>query len=595
MILQQIQSKKEIEKPSWQIIDWISNNRIFLKNGKEVQMLSDVRLNIGDSVLVYNKRILKVDKRTYMIPTIKTIEIEKALLLFLISNSSHFIVWELKNDNGIITLNPYEPWNGANYGGDDYTPEWYAALKFDLSKYTKETELSSYYFRYNSVLQSNPNINEHRYTVCNVYNSGKINTITYNQWANRETSWIYGFKEDYEKIGYNINASYIFNSDNSYIGYYNSFNTPLVYPIFICSSRHPSIIFNGGVIKNLELWCIDATHAQIKYTDSSGNKTGSLLDFSASSYQTYKYFAILSPNLYIGHSGSTAPYNNTTYVEVTPGIYCDTCWIEEPLIASQTIHSGGYSYSFGNYLIDSMGTSSSINNSYSIIVQYGTNVLLRYTIHDSIIKSSFKVLNYDNLNIDETFILFYEEMINHTWGTATNEVCNDRYISGDGGESTTKKTYLVYKTKNMLNPIQIEISSGVYGYTIISHNVFPGGDNPYYCDPPIEYVVDSLSQTSSGTRIKDPTCKINEDYIIYTYIIEDYAGVSGELHWNDYKNPDPNWIFSKRIIGIIDIKTSVITEQDITDEFLGDWGNYYFDQKYPAAIGLHNLNTTVTQ
>lgn len=109
MILQQIQSKKEIEKPSWQIIDWISNNRIFLKNGKEVQMLSDVRLNIGDSVLVYNKRILKVDKRTYMIPTIKTIEIEKALLLFLISNSSHFIVWELKNDNGIITLNPYEP------------------------------------------------------------------------------------------------------------------------------------------------------------------------------------------------------------------------------------------------------------------------------------------------------------------------------------------------------------------------------------------------------------------------------------------------------------------------------------------------------
>jgi hypothetical protein len=89
-----------------------------------------------------------------------------------------------------------------------------------------------------------------------------------------------------------------------------------------------------------------------------------------------------------------------------------------------------------------------------------------------------------------------------------------------------------------------------------------------------------------GVRWVNCTTKATDDYLFYSYVLQDYTGPVNENHIDDLD--DTNFTFNKRVLGIIDIETGTRTEHTINAAAKGDIYTD-FDESLSAAVGLHIL------
>jgi len=117
--------------PSWQIVDYVQDGRIFTKTGLEVRLVSpEVRVNVGDYVLVHEAKILKIEHniRPFM-PPIEALPLgcvfkwELNEYVFLVSGS-YFL-----DEDG----NPLTPFNFGTADKKEYSNM--IMFKLDTSKY----------------------------------------------------------------------------------------------------------------------------------------------------------------------------------------------------------------------------------------------------------------------------------------------------------------------------------------------------------------------------------------------------------------------------------------------------------------------------
>ena len=170
------------------------------------------------------------------------------------------------------------------------------------------------------------------------------------------------------------------------------------------------------------------------------------------------------------------------------------------------------------------------------------------------------VNDFDNTNEDNTFICFFSKLESKRNVTHDFEIYNDGgfcYIdyfnSSDNYYSTTK--YYLATRYNGSTVIKTELAT--------LKSVLENYLNP------------TLYPTLSGTRISGQSSQINDRNIVYTYIIERPERVDDK----------EEWVFVKRIIGIINIADNVLPI-GYREEFELDFSGTDFDPSWLAAIGV---------
>lgn len=195
------------------------------------------------------------------------------------------------------------------------------------------------------------------------------------------------------------------------------------------------------------------------------------------------------------------------------------------------------------------------------------------------------LLDYDNimdenLNPDRTFIIFYATSGSQASGTSYE--LGHSLLMGPCPASTIDfygqrtKYILAYRIKGAgLNKIEI-CSLGIGTTYTQTRSFILSGDTCDCVSDECQITADTSVTETSGQRINDVSSKVSDNYLVYSYILEDYTG------------PDtPLWTFNKRILGIIDVKTGTRTEYEVNDTLLGQYKDK-FDEKLASAIGFHN-------
>jgi len=489
-------------------------------------------------------------------------ELEKVYLVFLIVGQTEYAVWRITHKDASLT-----------------------SARFDISKYT--TYFNIYANRSPSVVKSYKN-KEHVYTIENIRVDIKYfyptTGNTFPHYGRRVRSYLLPSGDKDVVIG--VRNCFIggnFDYDVSYIDY-----SPTDISNYILSGRHSSYIDEDeGLVTDLSLWKINATSGQIKYKSIGVQKDGAVISYAKSN----DIYAVLSKDKFIG-------VDLNSYVSVDDKRYkdnqCPEICGDSPSLYYQD--SGDkYDYLFGSVTLEHwLGYYAKIRtaNFHKITCPYAGSICLagdtclRQKISLIYDLGQVKMLDYDNINIDESFVAIYgffqtgvayrDHMGNYCGGAAFWDAAF-KPIYWHDAETTDYK--LVYRTNNgSLKTITICTSFGGTKY-----------DATIYCGSGgcARWSQFSLGTIYEGERLSGVSCQATEKYLFYTYTIWTYTGPDNESHFDDEDNDE--FTFSKRIIGIIDIKTNERTEHIIDDTLLGDLYKDTFDKEKISAIGLHIL------
>lgn len=530
----------------------------------------------------------------------------KKLLIFLLHSNNSYAVWEIMMDED--------------------EPDVLKLSKFNISRHVQYIE---YYLpalhsfpKAPSVTQSSRNFSTHVVSIQNLFGydcSGIISKAIYGRQVRFPSGpddlicyVFYGMTSDFEPVGYNINDREYFEGSGIYAA-----------SDYIAGSRHTYQIYNEKVIKDLTIWLVDDTDVKIRYRDEDGEKYGVTLN----AYDV-GVFAALTPEL--------AVYKDKTIIDLGSGgntivtilfVYVETRWQIDPEDAVckklvtriedyrdytdiDSITGWGPEYFFGTQVLEGLGNSSGVTDTYKkhykgdlIYYQvddwriYGciSPSRLYYWVTDTIRQYYYRTIDkdqtlspidYDNMDGEETCIFFY-------------------YVFSGDGSSSSEWDILVYKYSPPIGPWYY-----VSGYLGSWSETWTGGSKMeckmMYRINGGSFETEKISTIRDGNfkrivngdtifditgfqgeRIFRPTCKVTDEYLIYSYIIQTYTGNLAESHWNGYIETD--WDFKKRILGVINIKTGKRTEHEVNDELLGDLYKDTFNKTEAAAIGLHKL------
>jgi len=482
------------------------------KDGTKVRIIN----NMGDVIIT-----IVAPEEVVVNANIVTI----STLIFLIQDATHYAVWKIATES--VTLTPYN---------------------FRLLKYV--TFWDNYVHRNPSTVKSNSKYNKHTFTIENKRVDVSYFERTDNVWP------------QYGMLAYSLGLpggeiDVLIGVPNEYIND-DTFNHSATFPVssVICTSKHTSYKdANGDVISTLCVQNIDGGSGRIVYTKNGVTEYGSTIAYA----HPCDIFAALSPDKYIGVDLTTWTYSN----------------INEGSLAVCNAHTElgpRYSYLFGDVTLETeLGTftyNDIVGESVFDVTWCCTySVWYRYAR----ILGKMHILDYDNIQVDKSFICFYKFKSGYTlheegssdYALFINDLtCVEYKIAyrANGGEL---KTEVICDLKS---------SSDSYSYI---------GETP--CSG---YLTPSLGPNFIGSRISDISCYANEKYLVYTYTLWNYTGDSGEVHFDDMDNT--HYTFVSRILGIINAGSGKHTKHVITDKLLGKYADT-FDKEAAAAIGIHKL------
>lgn len=474
-------------------------------------------------------------------------------LIFLIHSPTEYAVWKINDD---FSLTSYD---------------------FDISQFITETSWSYWY--YPSTVKSNKDYNEHYFATQK--KPRKVDDPQYGMrvfWYNDGVNnyVIVGLSLHHKPVGWDVDGNYEWDL--------TLFDT--IGDLY-ATSRHPFYIeTDGTVIKNLEVRkTINVNTVQIEYDTKVGHQNSSSFDVNGANAV---YTALSKDKLVYRSSSKQSPFDNQYYDDwvynTAPGPCCSSSPSADRAFHREYLSIGMYKYFFGGVLLE-------------YVYPSGTNIIWHQNVYfhsyngclakknDYITRVGIDLgmMDYDNLNGDNTFICFY-------W-MHRNDGRNFYYIQvfGAGWGGPGGGEYEIYKDENgegreywlayRINGgtlIKVRIASLVNSFFWYGHNI-----------PCSYWITDATGTGFYGDRIRDVTCNITEKYILYSYSIQHWAGGLGTAHFDDLD--DTNWTFEKRILGIIDIKTGTRTEHEVNDTLLGDLYKDVFDETAASAVGLHKL------
>jgi hypothetical protein len=346
----------------------------------------------------------------------------------------------------------------------------------------------------------------------------------------------------------------------------------------LCESRNSSYINSERfIIKDLAVWPIDATSADIRYRKRIGSGwppvIGPVITFGSSS----DVFAAISEDKVIlkdassagsydnGHSPVYAASTHCCNLEEWPWNTGDTYMTTDSLVDTGIF--SGHLY-FGSVdigmLLDSHVYWHIWSVQSTVVSGPGPGTVPCYNyqyVHNYSFNGTYRILDYDNLNADETFIIFINR---HSSSSAKTSGSVFAKVSKSG---TFDDYYFVYRVNGVVSTVEIaETVDGSYGSC-------SGGSA---CSPCSESFTHGIIY---GQRPVNISCKVCDRYIAYSYVLEDYI--------------DSSWVYNSRIVGIIDVNTGTINVYEVDDSNLGQYADT-FDEEEISAIGIHKITREVT-
>lgn len=467
-------------------------------------------------------------------------------LIFLIVSSTEYAVWRVKDAGA--TLIP----NGFNLGA--YTTLFYIHDNKNPS-----------------VVKSNDGYSHGYYTVENIrvdtsyFYPFAANKLSQPQYGRLILSRNLPGGEEYVAIGVrNCWIEDSFDNDISYLSETVGNDSD-----YICSGRNSAYIDEAeGQIKNLHLWKINNTSGQIKY-EKKRNGSWSDEDGVVVGYQADKQrdiYAVLSPDKYVGVDNDS--YEETTDSDCPYPTGCDNYFD----------YVNGYRYRFGDVVFDEMlGVHNHSETKKVASCTYTANINWGYT------SGKITILDYDNVDVDETFICIYTYYSpgEYSYGGMLSGTGAPLYGDLIGYDGQIRRYKLKYRL-NSGSVITIDICDFVYGSVLVSTG------RAYQANPCNCWIVTApytYETRTYGTRVSSISCQVTDKYLLYSYTLWDYLGPANENHLND--QDDDSYTFNKRILGIIDRETGLRTEHEVDDDLLGNLYTDSFDKEKASAVGLH--------
>ncbi len=493
-------------------------------------------------------------------------------VLFLITSPTEYVGWNvIRDSDGVVTLTPK------------------SIIFPDIAELHSGLPLN-----WPSTVKSSSDYSKHRFVIADVpvvpgaYLDSNNNYGQYGLYYEKDTTWQYfynGMSSGWQPKDFSPNSSVVW--EEQWSGGY------------ICSSRHPFQTYpnpsdpeNNLILKNLRFIKTATGVGQIEYDTKDGHQIGPSFNYSSQQH----IYAVLNKDKIIGGDFST--YNTVeTDTTTSEQIYDpDGNCYGNPYYIYSGEYSGGDIYDgfkFGDVVLDTDigyfkrwgGSSSKISCGCRDKFAYG--IITTYWRYISIAgnESMINMMDYDNLNGDETFICFYRKKDGYQTDEKYQQIGYPSRYNGYGAIGDKAIFWMAYRINNgALVKVEVcSLTSGDYGtYGTLQYNDYCpnwgiGCQIPSY--PP--------TNTSGfrGTRMSDVSCQVTSKYIFYSYVLQTYNGPPGTDHWFDDDNV--LWDFSSRILGIIDIATGKRTEHTVNDDLLGKLYKDTFDKTKAAAIGWH--------
>lgn len=481
--------------------------------------------------------------------------------LFLIVSPTEYAIWKIEDEGATLIPNGFNIGNRSTF----YTVSSPDHIFPSVCKSNKDNNLHYVMIQTNPLL---PGIDssqaENRYGLnCQYYFLGG--------------SWkfvVVGLRAGYEPSEWSPTGPEVLNT----LAYKSDAN-------YICSSRHPYIVdSNGDVLKNLEFWETGSGVGRIEYDTEEGHQIGDSFNYSAQD----DIYAVISKDklAYVDPVDNPLDDNFTDgpdQVSYTVGCCGDTHFFQLMTQFENLTYSGAAKYfKFGDVVIDMVGGTLSHQIIVGTIVGHSScippvdKVPRDHSILIQRTAPTLEVMDYDNVEGDKTFILFYEIYA----ATRTHFEWIDVKRPGAGMEYYRKEVgpgrgyRMVYRINNgeVVNELICTLVNGTVTTRVpFSECTVTGPD---------------VSVTAfQGQRIRNVTCQATEKYLLYSYTLQTYNGPVGEQHFKD--KDDVLWDFNKCILGIIDIETGTRTEHEVDDSLLGDLYKDTFDEEKASAVGLH--------
>ena len=507
-------------------------------------------------------------------------ELIPANFLFLITSPTEYAAWNIsRGSNGVVTLAP-------------------KSIKFpdmeevasDIQHCDTKTRVP---FIYPSTVKSNSDYNRHRFAKANVpiipgsFGSNSINRYgSYGYYYYKGIWYCFydGIRSCWQPSNFNLN-----NVERWVNSWFNG------EPDYVCSARHffqtyfetpestnPEI--NEIAIKNLEFWRITDTEGRIEYDTKEGHQIGTT--FSGLSVWSDIYGVLSKDKIIFKDPNSNTEDDNqigTKEYSGTPNTNCcDTVLIGQGFDLHNIQHLGGKFIKFGDVVLDIVdGRYWTDDFTYSTIGAPGIcsesteEMDIQGRVERYMPSKNFQLMDYDNLNGDETFICFYASQADSArfliYVVDVRNVAYYHIFTKNTG--TVREFRMAYRT-----------NAGVLVNTLIA-TLVDGINETRSNSSPCAYYDTTTISGFSGIRISDVSCQVTPKYILYSYVKQTYSGPLAEAHFNDDDNV--LWDFNSRTLGIIDIETGKKNEYIVDDDLLGKKYKDTFDKTKAAAIGLH--------
>lgn len=470
-------------------------------------------------------------------------------LIFLIRSDGEYAVFMIGKDDALTTC------------------------VFEIPTYT--TYFAIFENRNPSVVKSDEGYQNHVYTVENVSVDNKYFQPGYDygypQYGRRIQS--YNLLPDDKLVAIGVRNCFI----NDVFDYNTSY---LNYPLgqtsqYICSGRHSSyVVQDEGLIENLRVWRDVSNEGQIKYVVSGEEKNGAIIPFL---YQ-HDIYAVISPTLIVGIPDDEQIYVPDTFTQ-NP---CGDGTYDYTYVYGYQRPAG---WCFGNVQLEEAWKNYAYahNDCWSVSeCQWPGVFLWRRSMYSVNGTRTIRWYDYDNIDGDNTFICFYgihESGYESTCGQVKQTYWGPLWESGRACTGKILKYRMAYRI-NGGETIKSEITDIVAGIWTT------WGSGSCESQP----AKTGQGNGTDGQRVSSISCKISDDYILYTYILKDFtgSGTDGLNHIDDMD--DTNYTFNKRVLGTINIKTGIHIQNELTDVFLGKYKDT-FDKTQAAAIGFHKRTT----
>ncbi len=512
-------------------------------------------------------------------------------LVFLIVSPTEYAVWKIEDEG--VTLTPSD---------------------FSINKFCLQTTVGEIAF-HPSTLKSNSNENEHGYLI------EDLSGLTISNWPTRRYGYydnsaqyfnLFGLIRNYVPSGWTIGSKEIF-SGVAYLGSDE----------WASSRNNWQVVEDGVVYKNLKAKKnVPSDTVEILYTDEEGEKVG----YSEPWHEGV--MAVLNKEQFVGidyDNPYTVPGFDIVYYPYNTCFYGDSSTYGLINGVASELSGTISDFKFGSVVIEPNVSSGlgfvtfreqSVTGAISRRCcnddptdEYLTGHNFAWAI-DTSLSSALRIMDYDNRdNKDETFIMFYSRrytgrLVNNiTAFTGASQV-----LLGDNG--CLKGTpFLRREGKNLLFMLAYRLKGGALKkefITSISSGQDPWGTHfEYYttsadCSSPNTGTTSNLQNDSipagpivtSGKRIKRVSCKATKQYLLYSYILQEYSGptattVPAQSEYHGVDDNDADWTFIKRVLGVIDIETGKRTEYTVNDTLLGNLYKDTFDEEKASAVGLH--------